>query len=66
MTSVTGQITQDNIQIDGRHTVTEIWTDDLGNQYTFDYMADKDTDVTAKMNARYDDVLQMAINQQAS
>lgn len=66
MTTVSGVIACDNVQVDGRHSVREIWTDDLGYQYIFDYMSDIGTDVNAVMNARYDSVLQQAIDYQAA
>lgn len=61
--TVTGVIDFDNPQIDGRRCIREIWTDDLGNQYTYDYMADAGTDINSKMNARSDQVLQEAMQQ---
>lgn len=64
MTTVTGVIASDNIQRDGRRTVREIWTDDLGNQYSYDYMADVGTDVNAVMNDRMSEVLQQATDYQ--
>lgn len=57
MASVSGVIAWDNIQVDGRHIVREIWNDDLGNEYIYDYMADIGMDVPAKMNSRTDQVL---------
>jgi hypothetical protein len=41
-----------NIQIDGRHSVREVHTDDQGDVFTFDYMADVGVDVNAVMAAR--------------
>ena len=46
----------DNIQIDGRHSVREVHTDDVGNVFTYDYMADVGADVNAVMLARVPDV----------
>lgn len=37
--SVTGAISFALPQVDGRYVMRETWTDNLGNQYTFDYMA---------------------------
>lgn len=41
---VLSTITQSNIQVDGRYTVTEIHEDDVGNSYEISYMANPDTD----------------------
>lgn len=65
MTTVTGVISLDNVQVDGRHAVLEVWTDDLGNNYTYSYLADVGTDTTAVLNSRQDEVLQTAIAYQS-
>lgn len=41
-----------NLQVDGRKEVREVHADDQGNEYIFDYMADKDTDIDTKMQQR--------------
>lgn len=54
---ISSVIVWDNFQVDGRHSVREQHTDDQGNVFTFDYMADVGTDVNAVMQARLPEVL---------
>lgn len=57
MANVTGSIIWNDPQIDGRHVVRELWTDDLGNEFTYDYIADVGMDINAKLAAREPQVL---------
>jgi hypothetical protein len=49
---VSSEILWDLPQADGSRTIREEHTDDQGNVYSFDYMAETDTDVNAKLAAR--------------
>lgn len=62
---VSSEISQQNVQTDGRCEVREVWTDDQGNQYVYDYMANAGTDINAVMNARQPQVLADAEAHQA-
>lgn len=42
----------DDIQVDGRHIVRERHIDDQNNYYEFDYVAEIDTDIKAKLDLR--------------
>ena len=53
---VSSVIALNNLQVDGRRVIEELHTDDQGNQYTFDYMADPDTDINAVLAQRADDL----------
>ena len=57
MPIVSSVIAINDLQADGRRVIREVWIDDQGNQFTFDYMADAGTDIAAKMAARSDQVL---------
>lgn len=52
MSIVSSVITQANVQIDGRTSVRELWVDDQGNEFIYDYMADVGTDLNAIMLSR--------------
>jgi hypothetical protein len=56
MTILSSVITQDLPQDDGRRIVRETHTDDQGNVYVFDYMAEISTDINAKLTARASDL----------
>jgi len=45
-------ITWDLVQDDGRRNVRETHTDDQGIDHVFDYMAEVDTDINAKLADR--------------
>lgn len=52
MVIVTSTIEWDLTQSDGRRVVREKHIDDAGLEYDFDYIAETDTDINAKMAAR--------------
>lgn len=49
---VSSVIAWKNIQIDGRSEVREIYTDDQGIEYIYDYMADPKMDIDGRLMAR--------------
>lgn len=61
---VSSSIVLNNVQADGRRVVREIHEDDMGNLYMYDYMADVNMDINAKMQDRIPSVLLEAIAQQ--
>lgn len=65
MSIVSSVITQANVQIDGRTSVRELWVDDQGNEFIYDYMADVGTDLNAIMLSRTINVEAQSEAQQA-
>lgn len=49
---ISSRIASKDVQIDGRFSVREEHTDDLGNLHTFDYMCDANYDCEARLAAR--------------
>ncbi len=49
---ITSIIERDLLQVDGRRTVREVHTDDQGQEYIFDYMADAGVDIPQKLANR--------------
>lgn len=56
MTIVSSVLAVNDLQDDGRRVVREIWTDDQGNQFTYDYMADVGVNPNTVMANRAADV----------
>lgn len=54
---ISSKIVLNNLQQDGRRNIIEDHYDNVGNVYTYSYMADVGEDVTAKMLSRVPDVL---------
>jgi hypothetical protein len=52
MNIVSRNIEWDLHQEDGTRNIREKLVDDLGNEYIFDYQADNNTDIQAKLNSR--------------
>lgn len=60
---ISSVITWDLLQDDRRHVVRETHADDKGNVYEFDYVAEADTDINAKLAARANDLnMELAVN----
>lgn len=54
---VSSSVVWADIQTDGRFVVRELWLDDQGNDFVFDYIAPQGADINATMTARTPQVL---------
>lgn len=64
MVIVSSQITLNNLQDDNRRVIREVHTDDQGNAYQIDYMADASMDINLNLANHATALDQNFINQE--